>query len=92
MPLRVRIVDKQINADNTLRVAYQIAWADANGVEVWREDRETVYQGDVTRAQVLSELRQIAEARAGAVRASLALDSDVNKTYEQQSDGTWKAV
>ena len=92
MPLRVRITEKTINPDNSLTVRYVISWADAGGNEVWNEDREIIYQGDVTRAQVLSEIQQIAEARAGVVKALLALDGDVNRTYERQPDGTWKVL
>ena len=92
MPLRIRLTDKTINPDNTLSVTYMIAWANAQGVEVWSETQTLVMAGEVTRAQVLSEIRQIAEQRAGAIAASVALEDDLNRTYERQSNGTWLVV
>ena len=92
MPLRVRITDKAMNADNTLTVRYLIAWANAQGVEVWSETNKAIFQADVTRAQVLNDVQELAKARAKLVQASIGLDADINKTYELQSDGTWKVV
>jgi len=90
--LRIRITGKTVNADRTLTVNYVIAWADASGVEKWSESRQTVYPSDVTRAQVLTDLQAEATSKAGLIAAALALDADLDKTYERQPDGSWKAV
>lgn len=90
MPLRVRITNIQTERGK-LVVAHEIIWADTEGSETPIRTESTEYPATVTRAEVIDNIRQSAEAQYDLIAAAVALEADMAHTYEY-ANGEWTVI
>jgi hypothetical protein len=91
MSLRFKIATKTVNPDKSLTLGVEYTYTSATGEIVHSATAERTWPAGTTRTTVIQDIRTAAVAEVTQL-AVIAIDADLGKIYERQTDNTWKEV